>query len=237
MGIAKSTSKNIRSKNKPDERYLNGHPTRMEVANYVNALLEEHYMPHIQGLIQMSSMVLQAILIKKGVCTGKELKEITEEFVEEQKRRTAAMDKIKSGDLLKEVMTKEYVETLQAHANTIDSGNYSFQSSDVQVDIAQHIRVAADTLNGIFTGVKTITDDERESILKDLTGYRRRIEDDTIVLNKHEDKPLVIGMLWDAIVPFSQKQLINWSPSSVESDTGVVKTISQPSNLGVVGSN
>lgn len=74
-----------------NEEYLKGKPTRAEVANYCNALLEEKYMPEImnhisrtQQAMQLGFMTLQAILIKKGICTGEEIEEITQEFIKQQ---------------------------------------------------------------------------------------------------------------------------------------------------------
>lgn len=227
MGIAKTVAK--KAKGKADERYMNGTPTRLEVANYVNALIEEHYMPHIQGLIQMSSMVLQGILIKKNVCTGDELKEITEEFVEEQKRRTAAMEKIKSGELLKEVMTDEYVETLQAHYKDVSKGVYSIQDSNTQDKIALNIQSAANVLEGLVKGKASISDEARENMLQLLMKDKRDIESGEIKLNKSEDKSRIIGVLWDAIIPFSQTHLVNWKPTSNETDVGVVKSTTDTS--------
>lgn len=68
-------------KQQEDEQYMRGRPTRMEVANYVNALLEDKYMPMIQGQTSLGFMVIQAILIEKGICTGEEIEEITKKFV------------------------------------------------------------------------------------------------------------------------------------------------------------
>lgn len=72
-----------------DEQYMQGRPTRLEVCNYVNALLEDKYTPAIQSTIaqtaqaaQISVMVMQSILIQKGLTTGDELKELTEVFME-----------------------------------------------------------------------------------------------------------------------------------------------------------
>lgn len=73
-----------KAQQKADEQYMLGRPNRMEVANYVNALLEEHYMPSIlerENSFRLGLMVIQSILIKKGICTGDEIKEITEEFL------------------------------------------------------------------------------------------------------------------------------------------------------------
>lgn len=71
-----------------NENFMRGRPNRAEVANYVNALLEEKYMPEIQKLIaqtqqstQLGLMALQAILIQKGICTGDEIQETTKQFI------------------------------------------------------------------------------------------------------------------------------------------------------------
>ena len=71
-----------------DQKYLYGTPTRAEVANYVNALLEEKYIPELKKLIMavnahsaLSHQVVLALLLKKGICTEDEIKEITEEFI------------------------------------------------------------------------------------------------------------------------------------------------------------
>ncbi len=75
-------------KKKEAEEFLKGTPTRAEVANYVNSLLEEIFMPEVEKnvkkilpSIQLGFMIIQSILLKKGICTGEELKEITEEFL------------------------------------------------------------------------------------------------------------------------------------------------------------
>lgn len=76
--------KQKKAQQKADEQYMMGKPNRMEVANYVNALLEEHYIPSIlerENSFRLGLMVVQSILIKKGICTGDEIKEITEEFL------------------------------------------------------------------------------------------------------------------------------------------------------------
>lgn len=76
-----------------NERYMAGKPSRLEVANYVNAMLEKNYLPLIATLenhLKLSTMVLQGVLIDKGVCTGEEIKEITEEF---QKRQQEEIQK------------------------------------------------------------------------------------------------------------------------------------------------
>ena len=78
-------------KKQEDEAFLKGRPTRAEVANYVNALLEEKYMPEILShfnqtyqAMQLGFMTLQAILIQKEICTGEEIEKLTQEFIKQQ---------------------------------------------------------------------------------------------------------------------------------------------------------
>lgn len=82
------------------EQFMRGRPNRAEVANYVNALLEDKYMPEIQRLIgsvqnstQLGFMTLQAILINKGICTGDEIQQVTKEFIQTQKDEMEKMKK------------------------------------------------------------------------------------------------------------------------------------------------
>lgn len=102
MSITRRAQKNIKTNQKSndflnklgdisseDKKWLNECPTRVEIINYVNAIWEHNYLPTITNYIQLSSMVLQAILIDKGICTGDEIKDITEKFVQEQQRRIA----------------------------------------------------------------------------------------------------------------------------------------------------
>lgn len=64
-----------------NEDFLKGRPNRMEVMNYVNALLTDKYMPEIYSNIQIGIMMIQAILIEKGIVTGEEIEKITQEFL------------------------------------------------------------------------------------------------------------------------------------------------------------
>lgn len=76
--------------NDQDMEFLNGTPTRMEVANYVNGILEEKFMPSIQETINsMNSgyQILLALLIKKGLTSEDELKSIKEEFMKIKKEK------------------------------------------------------------------------------------------------------------------------------------------------------
>lgn len=95
-----------KAQQKADEQYMLGRPNRIEVANYVNALLEEHYMPSIidrENSFRLGLMVIQSILIKKGICTGDEIKEITEEFLanlkaEQEKVQAEAQQQTSEGN-------------------------------------------------------------------------------------------------------------------------------------------
>lgn len=82
-------------KQQEDEQYMRGRPNRMEVANYVNALLEDKYMPMIQGQISLGFMVIQAILIEKGICTGEEIEEFTKQFIEQRQKEAQKAQKAK----------------------------------------------------------------------------------------------------------------------------------------------
>lgn len=75
------------------EAYMKGRPSRVEVANYVNSILEEKYMPEIlnqietsQRAMQLGLMVLQSILINKNIAKPEEIEKITTEYVEKFKR-------------------------------------------------------------------------------------------------------------------------------------------------------
>lgn len=71
-----------------DEQYMRGRPNRMEVANYVNALLEQKYIPQLQEQTSMGFMVIQALLIEKGICTGEEIEQMTKEFIKQKQAKT-----------------------------------------------------------------------------------------------------------------------------------------------------
>lgn len=75
-----------------DERFMQGKATRAEVANYVNSLLEQHYMPMIERMIndnisaaKLGIMIVQALLVDKGICTGDEIEQFTKSFIEQRK--------------------------------------------------------------------------------------------------------------------------------------------------------
>ena len=91
-------------KEKLEEKFFQENPNRMEVANYVNGLLEEKYFPQfnnsllsIQQAMTLGFMTLQAILVNKGICTEEEIKEFTQEFIKIQAKE--AKKNTSSGDL------------------------------------------------------------------------------------------------------------------------------------------
>ena len=76
-----------------DEQYMRGRPNRMEVANYVNALLEQKYIPQLQEQTSMGFMVIQALLIEKGICTGEEIEQMTKEFIKQKQAKAQQAQK------------------------------------------------------------------------------------------------------------------------------------------------
>lgn len=91
MSVTKKIEKNIEKRKKPvvtlsetsDEEYMKGTPNRAEVANYVASVMENFYVPMISNQVQLSMMVLQAVLLEKEVCTGDDIKRITQSFTKE----------------------------------------------------------------------------------------------------------------------------------------------------------
>lgn len=76
-----------------NEIYLRGKPSRMEVSSYVNNLLENKYMPMISenvNALKLGNMVLQSILIQKGICTKEEIENMVKQFVEISKQECLA---------------------------------------------------------------------------------------------------------------------------------------------------
>lgn len=75
-------------------QFMQGNPTRLEVANYVNALLETKYMTVIQeqlNALKLGNMVTQALMIQKGVCSGEEIEDmithLSESFKEDKENK------------------------------------------------------------------------------------------------------------------------------------------------------
>ena len=74
---------------KEDIEFMNQPATRMDVSNYVNALLEEVYVPNIMGVVDSATRVILSILIMKGVVTEDELTKI---FTEMQEKAQQDLD-------------------------------------------------------------------------------------------------------------------------------------------------
>ena len=70
-----------------DGEYMLQTPTRGEVAGYIQSIMDGYYMPLIASQIQLSSVILQGILLEKGLCTSEEMKEIAANFIQEHKLR------------------------------------------------------------------------------------------------------------------------------------------------------
>ena len=49
----------------------------------------------IQGQISLGFMVIQAILIEKGICTGEEIEEFTKQFIEQRQKEAQKAQKAK----------------------------------------------------------------------------------------------------------------------------------------------
>lgn len=129
MNISKKISENLNKKTSEgfispeDKKYMEGKPNRIEIANYVNSLMENHYMPMITNYIQISSMVLQAILLEKNICTGEEIKKITEKFVEENKYRNKLMQtyhKVKTSNEINKI-NDELINRLENFLEDLDT--------------------------------------------------------------------------------------------------------------------
>lgn len=80
------------------EEFMLGLPNRAEVANYVNALLEEKYMNllcEVSDGAMIGLMVIQAVLIKNGITTEDELKTLTLEFSKIHSEKSSKKDETK----------------------------------------------------------------------------------------------------------------------------------------------
>lgn len=115
----------FRQKHYNDQKYLNGTPTRMEVANYVNALNEEKVLPEIKKLIMavnahasLSNQVILGLLIKKGICTEEEVKQMTEDLVKEA---TKAQDEKKTENETKEAEAQTSEHTVEQNGKVNSS--------------------------------------------------------------------------------------------------------------------
>lgn len=115
----------FRQKHHNDQKYLNSAPTRVEVANYVNALNEEKVIPEIKKLIlavnahaSLSNQVVLGLLIKKGICTEEEVKQMTEDLVKEA---TKAQDEKKTENETKEAEAQTSEHTVEQNGKVNSS--------------------------------------------------------------------------------------------------------------------
>lgn len=178
---------------KQDEKWLKQCPSRLEVANYVNSLMEFHYMPVITNHIQMSAMVLQAILIDKGVCTGEDIKEITEKFVSEQQRR-AAIDAIEKG----------LVSKLNRAVTSINSGEW-IVSENKQTFLKDALSKASSLLINLnLDGGKGVTDTDIQDVLKHLIDVRVEVDNDIISVKDTAAKGMLLDILTKSINRFQR---------------------------------
>ena len=73
------------------KEFMQGNPTRLEVANYINSLLEEKYMPLIQeqiNALKLGNMVTQALLLQKGICSGEDIENMISQLSKSLKEET-----------------------------------------------------------------------------------------------------------------------------------------------------
>ena len=141
--------------------------------------------------IQMSSMVLQAILIEKGVCTGDEIKDITEKFVSEQQRRMA-MDAAENG----------LISRLSKAAARIKEDEWKIPTEDEKtaiwsaLDKAHRILVDAN-----FDTNATVTDEDMKTCAESLKSIKNSIVGGTLKLDD-AFKVQLIGILGETIERF-----------------------------------
>lgn len=115
----------FRQKHHNDQKYLNSAPTRIEVANYVTAINEEKVIPEIKKLIMavnahasLSNQVVLGLLIKKGICTEEEVKQMTEDLVKEA---TKAQDEKKTENETKEAEAQTSEHTVEQNGKSNSS--------------------------------------------------------------------------------------------------------------------
>lgn len=200
LSTTKKIQKNIKTKQSGEsispenEKWLKERPTRLEVGNYVNALMERHYMPVITNYIQMSSMVLQAILIEKGVCTGDEIKVITEKFVSEQQRRMA-METAEDG----------LISRVSRAAERISEGKWDISPEDESVVLKSVLNRVHDILVDInFSDTPSTTETDIENYVGNLKSIQRNIVDGVIQIQEDKVKVTLQILLGDIIARFEK---------------------------------
>lgn len=207
MSISKKVQKNIKSNQTgdsfpeglsfEDQKWLSKQPTRMEVASYVNALWERHYLPTITNYIQMSSMVLQAILIEKGVCTGDEIKSITEKFVSEQQRRMAE-DTLEDG----------LISVINKIVANIKDGKWAVSTEDEKAAICSALEMARTTLIAINLHPPVSSEDIKVCVAN-LESIQASISDGTIKSDNEQFITKLTWLLTEAIRRLNQRLQAN----------------------------
>ena len=214
MSITKKILENKEKNNglsAEDNAYMKSKPTRLEVANYVNSLMEQHYMPLITNYIQMSSMVLQAILLRKGICTGDEIKEITEEFVKENQRRvkeTQALKEIRNPD--NQAKTEEMENGLVARIDKFlkEFTGETWKAEKLGEDERKSIYYTIYTSIVDLVNVNINSSDEElmktiegeiPDLLKELNNLDESLESETISITNVQNKILLTGLVKDLI--------------------------------------
>ena len=228
MSITKKIAENASRKSvegfisPEDKKYMEGKPNRIEVANYVNGLLDNHYMPLITNYIQMSSMVLQAILIEKGVCTGDEIKDVTEKFVKENRRR------MKENQALKKLNEPVVHEMENGLVERINQMLKSFSKEDWKTE-----ELSEDVRKSLYTSLYgsmidlinlNINPDDQELIneiaeefpklIEELTRLKKSLDNGTLVIKNTENGDVLKTLITDVLQRLSTQQFTEKSPET-----------------------
>ena len=194
MSITKKITENAKTKmaegfiSPEDKRYMEGKPNRIEVANYVNSLIENHYMPTITNYIQMSSMVLQAILIEKGVCTGEEIKEITEKFVEENQKRIRDKQVLRDiNDPSKADLYKEMEDGVVARLNDACT-NHIWEDEELSED---EVKSISTTIYNALTSLLHLNTSEDTELIKTIQNGLKGLIDEMLNLKASLDNKTI----------------------------------------------
>ena len=158
-----------------DERYMKEKPSRYEVASYVNSLMEKHYLPLVTNYIQMSSMVIQAILLEKGICTGEEIKKMTEQFVAEQQKRIEEQQREQ-----KEIENMEngLVGELYDLHKCISMEKWKFTDSKDKSDFELKLLKLINTLVAV-NKKSEVTEEKLQEVLTDTESMKSKIDSGT----------------------------------------------------------
>ena len=211
-----------------DKKYMEGKPTRIEIANYVTNLMDNHYMPMITNYIQMSSMVLQGILLKKEICTGDEIKEITEEFVKESHRRQKETQALKK---INEPVVYDIENGLVDRINQVlkNFSSDQWKSEELSDDERKSLYTSLYTSMIDLVNIHINSDDEE--LMKDieeelpklndeLTNLKKLLENGTIVIKDTTNKSELETLIEDIIKRFSNGlQLPKNEPTSKETSS------------------